>query len=75
MPIIFYCPHCGREIRVRSAAAGRNGRCTGCSELIRVPDFGAIGKNLLPLTLAAIEGEPEMLTMPNGFVDDEAAAP
>jgi hypothetical protein len=64
MLIIFYCPNCGREIRVRSAAAGQKGRCADCSELITVPDFDAISENRPPLTVAAIEGEPEMPTMP-----------
>jgi DNA-directed RNA polymerase subunit RPC12/RpoP len=39
MPIIFYCPRCGREIRVRSAAAGRMGHCAECGERIQVPDL------------------------------------
>jgi hypothetical protein len=41
VPIIFYCPKCGREIRVRSASAGRKGRCVECHTAVVVPDFDA----------------------------------
>jgi hypothetical protein len=39
MPIIFHCPGCGREIRVRSAFAGKTGRCVSCNTPLVVPDF------------------------------------
>jgi DNA-directed RNA polymerase subunit RPC12/RpoP len=48
MPIIFFCPQCGREISVRSAAAGREGHCVNCGEKIVIPDLKPIDPRLLP---------------------------
>jgi hypothetical protein len=39
MPIFFYCPKCYREIRVKTKAAGRRGRCTDCGASVVVPNF------------------------------------
>jgi DNA-directed RNA polymerase subunit RPC12/RpoP len=50
MGIIFFCPQCGREISVRSAAAGREGRCLECGEKVVIPDLFAIGRRPLPET-------------------------
>ena len=81
MPIIFYCPACGRELRVRLIAAGRKGSCLDCGEKVLVPDFNPNAVRLPPVTNPAAESEhkPEMFesstgipTIEAGFVDDDA---
>jgi len=71
VPIIFYCPKCGREIRVRTAAAGRSGRCTGCGEKIVIPDFRTFLSH--PPSAASAESSENIPTITDGFLDDEAA--
>jgi len=71
VPIIFYCPKCDREIRVRTSAAGRSGRCTGCGEKIVVPDFRTFASQ--PPSAAAAESSENIPTMTDGFLDDDAA--
>lgn len=69
MPIIFDCPQCGREIRVRSEAAGQIGRCTTCEARIMVPDgseFGTLVRKL-PSSAAALGSTSDL---PNGFLKE-----
>ncbi len=35
--IVFSCPHCTHEIKVRSEAAGKSGKCKECGETVHVP--------------------------------------
>jgi hypothetical protein len=37
MTITFACPKCGRQIRVKDEAAGKNGKCNGCNSVLTVP--------------------------------------
>ena len=37
MPILFTCPHCGRQTNVADAYAGQSGPCAGCGKTITVP--------------------------------------
>jgi len=41
--IRFKCPHCGKSISVKEAAAGRHGKCPDCGERVTVPE--AIGQD------------------------------
>jgi hypothetical protein len=70
VPIIFYCPRCGREIRVRSVAAGRKGRCADCMAEIVVPDFNAIDPSRRPVTDPCANNAPDIQ---GGFVDNGEA--
>src|SRR5262249_10538031 len=36
--IVFHCPGCGEEMEIRDRMAGRRVRCTGCDDLVPVPD-------------------------------------
>ncbi|MCS6852644.1 MAG: zinc ribbon-containing protein, partial [Gemmataceae bacterium] len=40
MPIVFACPHCGHQLQVADAAAGRTGKCPHCKGSIQVPSRG-----------------------------------
>jgi len=70
MPILFYCPRCGREIRVRSIAAGRKGRCADCKAEIVVPDFKAIDRSRPPVTDPCADSAQDIH---GGFVDNGEA--
>jgi DNA-directed RNA polymerase subunit RPC12/RpoP len=71
MPIIFYCPRCGREIRVRSAAAGRKGSCADCGEPILVPDLNLKASSRPSAVDPAVGGTThEMPSFKSGFVED-----
>ena len=37
MPILFTCPHCGRQTDVADQFAGRTGPCAACGQLITIP--------------------------------------
>ncbi len=37
MPIPFVCPHCGLQMNVADAYAGRSGPCAGCGKTVTVP--------------------------------------
>ena len=37
MPILFTCPHCGRQTNVPDEYAGQSGQCAGCGLRISVP--------------------------------------
>lgn len=37
MPILFTCPHCGRQTNVPDEYAGQSGPCAGCGLMISVP--------------------------------------
>jgi uncharacterized protein YlaI len=51
MPIIFFCPKCHREFRVRTASAGQKGRCTDCDTKVAIPDVSDVkGITLHPLS-------------------------
>ena len=78
MPIIFHCPKCGREIRVRLIAAGRTGRCLDCGADIVVPDFKLDVPRRPPVTHPEVQSErkprmfessADMPTLEDGFVD------
>jgi DNA-directed RNA polymerase subunit RPC12/RpoP len=70
MPIFFYCPRCGREIRVRSIAAGRKGRCADCKAEIMVPDFNPIDPSRRPVTEPCADSAPDIR---DGFMDNAEA--
>jgi len=75
MPIIFYCPKCGREIRVRLIAAGRRGHCVDCGEKIVVPDFDPNGARRPAPTGGKrkpeiLESSADLPTLEHGFRDD-----
>ena len=80
MPIIFYCPKCGREIRVRSSAAGRSGTCLKCGEAIVVPDVNLLVHRNPRLAKAAVgphkpmkvASSPDTPTIEDGFATDGA---
>lgn len=70
MPIIFYCPRCGREIRVRSAAAGQKGKCIDCGAKIVVSDFSdlqSVAPSRPVTSDTSIDSVPDI---PNGFLSD-----
>jgi len=66
MPIIFFCPNCGREIRVRTSAAGQEGTCTDCNARLVVPGLTEFRANNSPA--------PSTSEIPNGFLIDPEAA-
>jgi DNA-directed RNA polymerase subunit RPC12/RpoP len=70
MPIIFHCPECGREIRVRIDAAGRKGRCVDCDAIVVVPHFTEIGRRSQP-KFDVLPSNPEIPTVNHGFEDDD----
>ena len=70
MPIFFYCPRCGREIRVRSIAAGRKGRCADCKAEIVVPEFNPIESRRPPMTDPCADSAQDIQ---GGFVDNGEA--
>jgi hypothetical protein len=37
MPILFSCPHCGRQTNVPEEYAGESGPCAGCGQTITIP--------------------------------------
>ena len=37
MPILFTCPHCGRQTHVADEYAGQSGPCAACGKTITVP--------------------------------------
>jgi hypothetical protein len=37
MPIMFTCPHCGRQTNVPDAYVGQSGPCAGCGGTITIP--------------------------------------
>jgi DNA-directed RNA polymerase subunit RPC12/RpoP len=37
MDIKFNCPHCNRNLKVKSEAAGRKAKCPSCSQVVAVP--------------------------------------
>ena len=36
--IVFHCPNCNSELRVRKAGTGRKGKCPICRSIIRIPN-------------------------------------
>jgi hypothetical protein len=70
MPIIFYCHSCGREIRARSSAAGKRGRCVDCDTEIVIPDFHAARQDT---GASQNQDSAEIPNPPVGFLEDEAA--
>jgi hypothetical protein len=63
MPIFFFCPNCGREIRVGSIYAGRKGRCVDCDAAVVVPDIDPI----MLLRPAAKNPDVESTPKPSAF--------
>lgn len=37
MPMLFVCPHCGRETDISDEYAGQSGPCIGCGKLVTMP--------------------------------------
>jgi len=70
MPIIFYCPRCGREIRVRSAAAGQKGTCTDCGAKIVISDFSDLQAVAPPRPVTSDTSIDSVPDIPNGFLSD-----
>jgi hypothetical protein len=71
MPILFYCPGCGREIRVRSASAGRKGHCADCGQPIQVPDLDLNAPPRTPAVDPALNNSgQDMPILKSGFVED-----
>jgi hypothetical protein len=82
VPIIFFCQHCGREIRVRSICVGRKGRCVDCGAEIVVPDIDPFNTRPRPANDPAgddkpktqiVESSSEIPTVNHGFMDDGEA--
>jgi len=82
MPIFFFCPQCGREIRVRSIFAGRKGRCVDCGTAVVVPDLNPVMPRHPPArdpageserTTRILESSIEIPTVNHGFVDSGEA--
>jgi len=69
VPIIFYCPKCSREIRVRSASAGRKGRCVECHTPVVVPDFDPPESRGGPPPENAAGSATEIPIIQGGFVE------
>jgi len=67
VPIIFFCPKCGWEIRVRSAAAGQQGTCTDCGEKVVIPRIADFRTNM-NLGLSSPD-------LPTGFLKDREQTP
>jgi hypothetical protein len=73
MPIIFYCPRCGREIRARSSAAGKKGHCVDCNQEIVIPEFRTAAPGDASSAKRLVDSG-EIPNIPVGFLEDEDEA-
>ncbi|MBX3422685.1 MAG: hypothetical protein KF752_14115 [Pirellulaceae bacterium] len=55
MPIKLKCNHCGRQLTVPDAAAGKHGKCPKCQQTLRIPTTGATESKVAKPTQATPE--------------------
>lgn len=71
--ISFSCPDCGKAFTVKDELAGKKGKCAGCGQTFRVPDYDPEDDLLNALPVDAPEGEPGLLAV--ALENDKRKAP
>ena len=74
--IHFNCPHCAKTINVGDKAAGKKGKCSGCGEIIRVPQITTLTDDGRPTIMQPqVEVAQRQTSLPGGLARNSPTKP